>query len=483
MKRLLADALDQSRTRTFALLARLDDDTLQRQPDPIMSPLVWDLGHIGVFEELWLLRALGDSSLADPDRDQMYNPFDNPRRTRGDLALLPRAEATTYLAEVREGVHRLLRRTELDPGEPLLASGYVYRMVEQHESQHQETMLQAMDLRRDWDDHSPDGQRRAYPPARERGGRAAARRRVDDTERVVVDGGPFHMGAPAPATLAAPAARAAAVRAYDNERPAHTVHVPSFAIDRFPVTARRYAAFIDAGGYREERWWSPRGREWLHEHDHRAPQGWERQADGSWRVRRFNLLEPLDPLEIVEHISFFEAEAFAAWSGGRLPTEAEWEKAAAHDPATGRSRPWPWGDSPPTPDRANLDRLLWGPSLVGSHPAGASAYGVEQLLGDGYEWTSSPFDAYPGYATFPYPEYSEVFFGGDYRVLRGASWATRPSVARTWYRNWDHPYRRQVFAGVRVAYDVAGLRGPNAPRRAGYNGRGLRGPNAPSGAG
>jgi iron(II)-dependent oxidoreductase len=152
-------------------------------------------------------------------------------------------------------------------------------------------------------------------------------------------------------------------------------------------------------------------------------------------------------------VSFFEAEAFAAWSGGRLPTEAEWEKVAAHDPATGGSRPWPWGFTPPGRARANLDRRRFGPAPVGSFPSGASAYGVEQLLGDCYEWTSCGFEPYPGYATFPYAEYSEVFFGGDWRVLRGASWATRSCVARTTFRNWDHPYRRQIFAGLRVAYD------------------------------
>jgi len=179
----------------------------------------------------------------------------------------------------------------------------------------------------------------------------------------------------------------------------------------------------------------------------------------------FNRVDELDPRELVEHISFFEAEAFAAWCGGRLPSEQEWEKAAAHDPATGTSRPFPWGDAAPGPALANVDRALWGPSLVGSYPQGASALGVEHLLGDSYEWTTSDFEPYPGYTTFPYPEYSEVFFGGDWKVLRGASWATRRGVARTTFRNWDHPYRRQIFSGVRVAYDVDGAGRPATPRR------------------
>jgi hypothetical protein len=136
-------------------------------------------------------------------------------------------------------------------------------------------------------------------------------------------------------------------------------------------------------------------------------------------VRRFGHLEPLDPREPVQHVSFFEAEAFARWSGGRLPTEAEWEKAAAWDPAARRARTYPWGEAPPGPEHANLDQTAFGPAPVGSFPAGASAYGAEQLLGDVYEWTTSPFTGYPGYSTFPYPEYSEVFFDQGYHRRLG----------------------------------------------------------------
>jgi iron(II)-dependent oxidoreductase len=169
----------------------------------------------------------------------------------------------------------------------------------------------------------------------------------------------------------------------------------------------------------------------------------------------FGALRTLDPAEPVIHISYWEADAFARYEGGRLPTEAEWEKAASAEPESSLTRKYPWGDERPTIDHANIGQLGWGPAPVGSYPMGASAYGVEQLLGDVYEWTSSPFVPYPGYSTFPYPEYSEVFFGDDeYRVLRGASWATAPSVARNTFRNWDYRQRRQILAGVRLAWDV-----------------------------
>jgi gamma-glutamyl hercynylcysteine S-oxide synthase len=431
----LAHALDEGRWWTHRLLDPIDDDVVHRQHNPIMSPLVWDLGHIGNFEELWLLRALGDRSYHDPDLDRIYNPFDNPRWTRADLPLLQRREAHAYLADVRADALRLMRHTDLDPDEPLLVHGYVYDLVIQHEAQHQETMLQALDLREEAAPYPPAVPAETATPKRPKG--------VNDTERVAIPGGPFWMGAPTGGS------------AYDNERPRHRVDIGTFAIDRFPVTTRRYAEFVAAGGYSDGRWWSERGLEWRTQTGHCWPQGWMPDDDGRWLVRRFGHLRPLDPREPVEHVSFFEAQAFAAWVGGRLPTEAEWEKAAAHDPATDLSRPWPWGFTPPTPAHANLNRRRFGPAPVGSFPSGASAYGVEQLLGDCYEWTVSGFSAYPGYLTFPYPEYSEVFFGGDWRVLRGASWASRSCVARTTFRNWDHPYRRQLFAGLRVAYDLS----------------------------
>ncbi len=462
----LADRLrrqmDAGRRWTYTLLDPLDDESIHRSHDRIMSPLVWDLGHIGNFEELWLLRALGDDGHHDEDLDRVYNPFDNPRWVRADLPLLRRPEATAYIADIREDVLARLAVSELDPDDPLLADGFVYHMVLQHEAQHQETMLQALDLRGDAraddaeelaDDDDP--RLRLYLPATARSLRQP--RTVTDTDSVVVPGGPFGMGAPDPVDLppdASAAVRDAAVAAYDNERPFHTVDVASFAMDVFPVTARRYAAFICDGGYAEDRWWSDRGREWREQTGHTAPQGWLADGEGGWHIRRFNVVQLLDPRELVEHVSYFEAEAFAAWAGGRLPTEAEWEKAAVHDPRTGRSRPFPWGGAAPDGRLANVDRRLWGPSLVGAHPDGASAYGIEHLLGDSYEWTTSGFEPYPGYVTFPYPEYSEVFFGGDWMVLRGASWATRASVTRSTFRNWDHPYRRQIFSGIRVAYDV-----------------------------
>lgn len=432
LRRRLRRRLVATRRRTLGLVRDLAARDVHDQFVAFMSPLVWDLGHVGNFEELWLLRELAGRAPHDPGLDRLYNPFENPRWVRRDLPLPTRGEILPYLAEVRaEALAELERLDLVDPERPLVADGYVHRMLAQHESQHQETMLQAMDLR-------GDVAVPALPPSR----RPRPARAVDDQARVGVPAGPVVVGTDRRAGT------------YDNERPAHRRTLDGFAIDRFPVTARRYARFVGDGGYRCPGLWSERGWASVREQGLAAPRGWEPDGDGGWRVRRLGRLVPLDPREPVQHVGFFEAEAFARWAGGRLPTEFEWEKAAGWDPSAGARRRYPWGRAPATRERANVGLRRGGPAPVGSYPGGASAYGVEQLAGDVYEWTSSSFEPYPGFDAFPYEEYSQVFFDGDWRVLRGSSWAADPVMARVTYRNWDHPYRRQLFAGLRVAYDL-----------------------------
>jgi iron(II)-dependent oxidoreductase len=235
------------------------------------------------------------------------------------------------------------------------------------------------------------------------------------------------------------------------------VHVASFHLDTVPVTNAAYARFVEAGGYADERFWHPDG--WAHVQTAGlvAPQFWWREA-GTWLRRRFGVVEEVPPQEPVQHVCWYEADAYARWARRRLPTEAEWEKAARHDPATGRSRRYPWGDAEPTPEVANL---AWGPvatlrpAPAGAYAAGASPYGVRQLIGDVWEWTASDFTGYPGFAAYPYREYSEVFFGSRFKVLRGGSWAVDRVACRGTFRNWDYPIRRQIFAGFRTARDAA----------------------------
>jgi iron(II)-dependent oxidoreductase len=255
---------------------------------------------------------------------------------------------------------------------------------------------------------------------------------------VLVEAGPFLMGAPA------------GDFAYDNERPQQEVELAAYEIDRVPVSNGDYMEFVEDGGYRRRRAWSEDGWAWRTSSGATHPLNWT--ADGY--ERRFERLAPIDPELPVMHVSWYEAEAFASWRGKRLPTEAEWEKAAAWAPGAAEPRRFPWGDEPPTHELANLDQTAFRPAPVGAYPDGASAYGVLGMIGDAWEWTASGFDGYPGFSAFPYREYSALFLGGPFRVLRGGSWATRTHAVRNSFRNWDFPQRRQIMSGFRCARDA-----------------------------
>jgi len=346
-----------------------------------MSPLVWDLAHIGQQEELWLLRG-GDPNrpgILPPAVESLYDAFEHSRASRVDLPLLSPKQAHSYCRTVRSAVLDALDAFPADNGD------FVFGMVVSHENQHDETMLQALNLR---------------------------------------TGAPLLSDTPP---------------------------LPAFRIGRVPVTNGEWQHFVDDGGYTESRWWSIRGWQHCHGAGLTAPQFW---SSNGWTRSRFGHVEDIPPDEPVQHVSYFEAEAYAAWAGARLPTEMEWEKACAWDPETGSRRRYPWGVDAPSEAHANLGGTALRPAPVGAYPAGASAYGVEQMLGDVWEWTSSALRPWPGFVPMIYERYSQPFFDGDFRVLRGGSWAVESAILRPSFRNWDHPYRRQIFSGVRLAWDV-----------------------------
>jgi iron(II)-dependent oxidoreductase len=424
----LVEKLTEARERTRWLLGTVSDEDLSRQHDAIMSPLVWDYGHIGNYEELWLLERAFGRVLSDRELYDIYDASLTPRSERPSLNLFDRPSADRYLDAVREAALEALAEADLDGGDPLLKGGFVYHMVLQHEYQHNETMLQTLQLIKGHG-YRPEAQVE-LPPGN-----------PPDEEMVHVSGGPFIMGTDDRAW------------ALDNERSAHEVEIPGFYLDKTPVTNRAYLRFVEDGGYEREELWAPGGWEWIREEKISAPKHWYQRKPHSWWTQRFGFDEPLSMDAPVVHVSWFEADAYARWAGKRLPTEAEWEKAASWDPKEGTKRLYPWGDEPPTPGgaRANLDQLAFEPAEVGAYPAGASAYGALGMIGDVWEWTDSGFSAYPGFESFPYPEYSQIFFDDGYVVLRGGSWATRPGAIRNTFRNWDFPIRRQLFVGFRCA--------------------------------
>jgi gamma-glutamyl hercynylcysteine S-oxide synthase len=347
----------QARRATLELVAHLDDADLRRAHSPIMSPLVWDLGHIAAYEDLWLAHRQAGLELLRPGLAELYDAFETPRVMRAQVELLGPAEARAYLAEVRERTSATIERDGI-------GDGVIFEMVLRHELQHTETMRQAMMIA----GLLPAGEPRITPLTGPEGW-------------VDIPAGPFEMGA------------AAQGFAYDNERPRHVELTAAFRIARRPVSNASWMHFSEGGGYERREWWSDEGWSWKEEYD----------------ITHHPSVAEGHPDAPVCHVSWFEADAFATAHNARLPTEAEWEKAAT------------WDQAPPA------------------------------QIGQVWEWCSSTFDGYPGFIAHPYREYSEVFFGEDYRVLRGSSWATASRVATPTFRNWDLPQRRQIFAGLRLA--------------------------------
>jgi iron(II)-dependent oxidoreductase len=393
-KAAIAERLSEARRRTLQLVDPLTEEQLNRVHSPILSPLIWDLGHIANFEELWLVQRIGGREPLRGDLGRFYDAIENPRKDRGELPVLRAGEVQPYMDAVRERTLEVLAEVDLDdPGDRLLHDGFVYELLLAHEHQHNETMLQLLQMIDSYEpvetDPAPAGEPAPTGP-----------------EMVAVSGGEHAVGA------------AAAGFAYDNERPRHTVETEPFLIDRAPAANGLYAEFVAETGAE-------------------PPAYWERDGEGGWVRTAMGRTEPLDARHPVLHVSFTEAQAFARWQGKRLPSELEWEVACAGADA----------------GRANLDQLGFGTAPAGAYPEGASECGAVQMLGDVWEWTSSDFTPYPGFEAFPYREYSEVFFGPAHKVLRGGSWATRRDVIRPSFRNWDLPQRRQIFAGIRCARD------------------------------
>ena len=395
----IAAHLDTARQRTLDLLGHFDDEVLRRQISPLMSPLVWDFAHIGHYEELWLIRALTEAPPTDPRFDDLYDAFLHPRRERVALPILGPEAARAFVRGVRERVLEHLERLDLDAvspaPDPLLAGGFVYGMVVQHEHQHDETMLATVNLMDPELTGPLDLPRDQWRP-----------RPVGDASD--------SMAGPATASVGTGSSGSGSVAtdapwAYDNERPEHEVALAPYRIDARPVTNAEFAAFVGGGGYDDPRLWHPDGWDWRTETDVTAPLGWTGHGH-DWTRLHFGRSEAPPADEPVQHVCWYEADAYARWIDKRLPTELEWE-AAARTPG----------------------------GLPGA--------------GQVWEWTSSTFDGYPGFRSFPYRECSEVFFGPEYRVLRGGSWSTPEVARRPTFRNWDFPIRRQIFAGFRCADD------------------------------
>ena len=409
----IRDAMHQCRTGTLALFEGIDTTTFCKQAHPEFSPVGWHLGHIAFTEALWILERCAGLPPIFPQYRKLLAADGLPKCDRQKLP--PLIEVYDYLDTVRTQVFTYLDTAPLDKQEPL------WRFLIQHESQHTEIVAFILQLQR-WNlcerpqeiwlkNHTENPPSSLQPPA----------------EMIEIPAGEFEMGNDSIDTL-------------DNERKRHRMSLDTYWIDRYPVTCGQYRVFIEAGGYQNSEWWSTAGWQWLQENPVQQPLYWSN--DPSWDNHP------------VCGVSWFEADAYARFVGKRLPTEAQWEKAASWDAAARRGYTYPWGEALTHTPRCNHDNIVGQTTPVNAYPAGQSAYGCYDMLGNVWEWTSSWFEAYEGFVSYPYRGYSEVYFDRQHRVLKGGSWATRPWVIRSSFRNWYYPEVRQILAGFRCARDL-----------------------------
>ena len=426
----IRELMTAARADTLKLFDMAREGDLHESPGFGFRPVIWHLAHIGVFEAYWILQKLMGQNTPDERYERIFDPINTPREESKNLP--SRREMESFLTLVRERVFRALDEIHFDEAEPLLRGAYIFHLVLQHEYQHQETLAYLLHLLH------PEKKRRLHA------GSTIPASREPRREMVTIPEGPFEMGAIWPSF------------AYDNELPAHTVDVPAFRIDRILTTNEEYARFIEEGGYERRECWSDEGWAWREREGWTCPLYWAREGEGceGWRVRRMFDEGSIEPQHPVIGISWYEAEAYARFAGKRLPTEAEWEKAASWDVARGHKRRFSWGDVEPRPALCNFNNIFWGTTPVGAFPEGASPAGCLDMTGNVWEWTATAFEGFPGFKAFPYPEYSAVWFDGDHRVLKGGSWATRAPLLRISFRNFFRRHFRIAFAGIRCAVDA-----------------------------
>lgn len=429
----IARQLDETRKRTLAVFDLASEAELHRSPGFGFRPIIWHLAHIGVFEAYWLLQKVGGAPAPDQRYERIFDPIRTPREQSKYLP--SRREMEDYMRRVREDALRVLERHDFDSSDRVARGGYVFDLVLEHEQQHQETLAYLFQLLDPAKKSPPSSLSSSVEQA------VDARVKTDDglREMIEIPAGEFTLGA------------TGGLFAYDNESPAHTRALPVFRIARVPVTNGEYARFVAEGGYERREFWDDEGWAWREREGWTRPLYWRRDADGGWRERRMFSETSLEEDHPVTGVSWYEAAAYARFAGKRLPTEAEWEKAATWDAIAGRKRLYAWGDDAPDSSRANSDFRVWGVTPVGSFPGGASFYGCLDMTGNVWEWTADEFEGYAGFEPFPYPEYSQEWFDGDHRVLKGGSWATSPSVSRASFRNFFRRHFRIAFAGFRLA--------------------------------
>jgi ergothioneine biosynthesis protein EgtB len=428
----MSDFFASVRARTMQIVAPLELEDYVVQTAEFMSPPRWHLGHTSWFFETLLQSYKPGYKVYSEDFLFYFNSYYEgfgPRIERANRGRKSRPTVKETLA-YRSRIDGLMMELLADlPAHPEAASlGRLVRLGLEHEMQHQELLV--YDIKHLLCDQY-NVQIRPFP---------LSSAKVNGLAEI--EGGLFRVG------------YAGKEFAFDSEKPAHQVFLQDFAIDRALVSNGDFLEFMHDRGYQDFRWWFSEGWELITKEQWRAPLYWELH-DGEWMIRDFSGLVPAKSkaTEPVSHVSYYEAAAFAKWAGKRLPTEAEWEKAACFAPEDNKILAFPWGDGPAQDSKANLfENQLWGVAPIGAFPDGQSSYSCHQMIGDVWEWTSSDYVGYPGFES-EFDEYNDKWFVNQ-KVLRGGSFATPQMHIRSTYRNFFHPNERWLISGFRCAKDI-----------------------------
>jgi ergothioneine biosynthesis protein EgtB len=436
----LIETLRETRARTVELVNDLSDEQLIGPRLQIVNPLQWEIGHLAWFQEFWVLRHFGGHPPILTHGDELYDSARVAHDTRWDLPLLERDETLAYMQRVLERViNQAGDKAGLTDSEGY-NQDYFLNLVLLHEQMHDEAITYTR-------------QTLSYPAPKIAVANKARLVEQDEssphntdwlTGDAEISGGNFTLGNAAKESFA-----------FDNEQVAHEVEIAPFSISKTTVTNGEFKHFVEDGGYRRGELWSAKGWQWRTDVMAEHPVYWQQEENGRWLRRSFDEWVALDERLPVIHVNWHEANAYCGWANRRLPTEAEWETAASAEPAANglglakHKRAFPWGDDSPSLERANLDWRALGCVPVDALPAGDSAFGCRQMIGNVWEWTASDFQPYPGFVAGPYKEYSEPWFG-NHKVLRGGCWVTRSRLIHNSYRNFYTPDRRDVWAGFRT---------------------------------
>lgn len=419
----LIEAIGDARQRTLELIAGLDSQQLIGPQIDTVNPLLWEIGHVAYFYELWILRHLDGADPLLKNADALYDSINIAHDDRWNLPLLSLDETRNYMQQVLDAVTARLRKDSVNTQDIYLTRYAIF-----HEDMHTEAFTYT---RRSLNYPSPVFSNSVFDDAAYNAGPLDG-----DVE---IEGGNYMLGAEESSDFC-----------FDNEKWQHPVKLKTFAIARAATSYLQFAEFVENGGYQKKQFWDAEGWGWLQKNQLILPSGWKKDTDGNWLIKQFDQWQAMRPFAAVIHINWHEANAWCRWAGRRLPTEAEWELAASGSAENiNKKQIYPWGDEIPTSKHVNMNGRAMRTIDVGALPDGDSAYGCRQMLGNVWEWTADTFKPYPGFVADMYQDYSQPLFGQT-KVLRGGAWTTRSRMIRNTWRNYYGPDRNDVFAGFRT---------------------------------